>query len=1759
MDKSKIFLILFLFKITFQQEEISLSDSNPYKNSFKIEGTNQLFKVTASDIKNKYIQIKTNPQSNKALIYIKEGSSDEPDFSNHDYASIQLEKNIMYIPSLITKSENIFQINIICLNNCDFNIEISTKETMEINIGEQITFYSSNDSITDDITIRQKEPKGLLSINAIAGRYSEIKLSLNAYINNTKKEELYFNETLNGKGIMIKEYELSPDGSEIVYKGKIASIIDVYVIIDVRVISTPQLISPFGNSIYGFFQQIDFLRNGDCVEINNTIKANKFRVSAISDNNININIIKTLGSNPEKSYKFNSFVHNYFDIEQNYIDEGYKYICVKGESNSIINYIMQITDISDLTYSNYYVDPFINGFIYKDELKKNEIRQYRKLKYASRTSQETKYNVRLISGDIKVYIVYCDQFPNCKYSISDIESEMPISPYPINNFYSYGIYQLIGEKYTRGIQYLLYVVCNDIKDNICKYEVSFFDEDDSLLLQEDFKVSEYIYNETVFNYHININNDDVKEVIIYFHTFSGDITLDVNKEGIKKENRLFFGNVDLIKFSKNDQDLKGRYDLKVNASLNGYYNLYYQEIKNDEDYQKENVGSGITLIKNVEINKKKVLTFTHNLDNLNKSFVSQFYPINCKIRVHYKNEIIPQNGLFIQHELTSSDTYFKEKEIEYNISFVSLDESETYNNKLCYYYISSQEISDNKHVLIHQLFPINIKLNNKIQRMKFLYPHMPKEDEEEISISFNIPSQVPITSNIMINREEIDTIYFSKNKIYIIESSILSSNCQIGYECNIIIEVSSNSIEDLNKGINLEISIDSRDKNPSYLKKNLLKRDIVNVNEINYYITEISENEEGEILLNFDRGGGKLFGKIVKSDDKEDNPNWRKRINLPKENSKNLLQYDPFTKKLNYTKKDTKKCQDGCYLFIGVITKDIYQKQISSMFYSEYTIYIRHLNEDYKNEQIIEIPVNEYIFGTIEKVILDGYFDYYKFTVPYSTEKLIIEFQTQICTMYINLGEQLPKISSHDWMFVGENTINILNSEKKTKDGKYLPKDLINLTFYIAISTTQLDEIYTALYTFNIRAPTLKLNNIIQIHSDQNTICQINKDKDYCYFLLYFNSFECADNLFIHVLNTDVHEVELFGKKILIENFDKMDKSEIEKNLPKKDSPDLNFNSTSQFNKNYLYIDFTELSQKEYLLVSVYSPKKTNITFLNTLRTFVETTIPNPNTLQLFSVSSINPINLEIDKTNKYVFHIFSVEGTGKISFENKTNDNISNYYDIYGSRDSLVLLSNKDDNYLKITTEENLKVMFWNYITPELRHFTEIEFGTSGKIININNDFPMFFYTKVENEDSDINFNIFFKKIVMKNNSTDFKTVEDTFTISGYIITENYLIKMKKNHLINPIESEKIEGKYDGGTQKAKIYIKSSDIKKKETTDNCGKYLFFTLFKKGKTFFEKCEIEISNLPFTNSSSPINQYIDGMFLLNQSNNNIHYLKKERKNDKIMRIEFSTSSKEINFAFVKDINKDNLKKNTSLNFISQNYEGGKSIIYINSTELNGIYLSIFPKENQITSEKSSNYVFKYNSIKNDNYTINDIIADGNGKLNYNYISNSNELKITIPSLIENNTKKIIPAQYFIRIFKKEDLSKMTLLTTISFITETPVNLYQFSFIEKQKEISIKNIQIDCYYYITCIAKTENSELISYQSIDNPLDYNPQSNQKKSYYIYILVIIIIVLIIAFTIIFIRIKKEKDFLEEKINKLSRFGESKDDPLIENNDKYN
>ena len=259
----------------------------------------------------------------------------------------------------------------------------------------------------------------------------------------------------------------------------------------------------------------------------------------------------------------------------------------------------------------------------------------------------------------------------------------------------------------------------------------------------------------------------------------------------------------------------------------------------------------------------------------------------------------------------------------------------------------------------------------------------------------------------------------------------------------------------------------------------------------------------------------------------------------------------------------------------------------------------------------------------------------------------------------------------------------------------------------------------------------------------------------------------------------------------------------------------------------------------------------------------------------------------------------------------------------------------------------------------------------------------------------------------------------------------------------------------------------------------------------------------------------------------------------------MRIEFSTSSKEINFAFIKDINKVNKTENDTINFISQENQNGKSIFYINSSDIDGIYLSVFPKEKKIQKEISSNYVFKYNSYKNESIIINDILADDDGKLKYEYILNKNELKLTIPSLIEKKTKKKILAQYFIRIFKKETLSNMTKLDTISFITEEPFESYQFTS-KSEMTININNINSNQNYSISCIGKTEDGELISYKSFETNITIpqpKPSGEGNNNFIlIIILIVIILILITVFIFVFIKMKKDKDFLLQKINNLSQ-----------------
>ena len=88
----------------------------------------------------------------------------------------------------------------------------------------------------------------------------------------------------------------------------------------------------------------------------------------------------------------------------------------------------------------------------------------------------------------------------------------------------------------------------------------------------------------------------------------------------------------------------------------------------------------------------------------------------------------------------------------------------------------------------------------------------------------------------------------------------------------------------------------------NYLRKNILRNNIMNNTKIQYYYSDIYQNQKGEINLGFNRGEGKLLAKIIKND-YIDFINYFRGIEiLPNKKSKDLLIIIHIHKKFYFIK-----------------------------------------------------------------------------------------------------------------------------------------------------------------------------------------------------------------------------------------------------------------------------------------------------------------------------------------------------------------------------------------------------------------------------------------------------------------------------------------------------------------------------------------------------------------------------------------------------------------------------------------------------------------------------------------------------------------------------------------------------------------------------------------------------------------------------------------------------------------------------------------
>ena len=590
-------------------------------------------------------------------------------------------------------------------------------------------------------------------------------------------------------------------------------------------------------------------------------------------------------------------------------------------------------------------------------------------------------------------------------------------------------------------------------------------------------------------------------------------------------------------------------------------------------------------------------------------------------------------------------------------------------NKNCYFYVGGSESTGFRPTLIRENIPYLRTFNKKNYKGFFNLPF--PYVKGNLNIKINMFNSNFMNYSIYINDVFVEKgDFISSILIQIKENNLKVCDKINGCAITIILELID---KDKNPEVPIELIVSSDRKQPLILPKGVLRRTGINNNSTDYYYIEVEKDEEGEIILDFKRGNGFMFGTLIEKPNKYDK-NWRKNIKLPNSDNKEQF-YDPIIQKIKY-KGDAKKCSNGCILIIGVESKD--NKKAKSLLTSEYTIFARYIT-NYTNKTdissfAVNIPVNEYIVGSLSKNSAQGLLDSYIYQINDDVHDIEIEFKSKNATLYYSVNENnILKIINSTFSIDCKNNYvkKVLNITKKVQTKQSLK--LVVKSDNVGKNRVQ--------YLFRVN-PIYGSNNnlkLVEINSDKPVLCD-SKNKEYCYYYLpIINSYvKNKDKLILYAaVNLD--------NEIYVKFVDQNKIKNIKDNgiWPTKDKYDIQSGK-----EKYIKIDFKNetISKSNIILISLYNHVDTPITFYSVFKSKAESISPNPNSLQLVYLEPNEAKNIDISHFSKYLKHIniTKIKGNRKIKCDEneiKANETTSTIK----CEKNISIKSKSDDFILKI------------------------------------------------------------------------------------------------------------------------------------------------------------------------------------------------------------------------------------------------------------------------------------------------------------------------------------------------------------------------------------------------------------------------------------------------------------------------------------------
>ena len=898
------------------------------------------------------------------------------------------------------------------------------------------------------------------------------------------------------------------------------------------------------------------------------------------------------------------------------------------------------------------------------------------------------------------------------------------------------------------------------------------------------------------------------------------------------------------------------------------------------------------------LNDTNTKPFIFNGKGINNVLIVNFYSLSCNIELKsYKKQNILSlnlygNGISMRIRKNTSRTVniiIKEKMNLIN----GINKYE--NKKNCPMIINTIDIS-NLSLLVEENEPTILYFDkNYLKKISLSYKIKEVRKNTRfitLSFSFNNISEFNINIPDIINTtiSNSTTIHLGSKYLNNLKEDTLNINIeQFGnkYPCLLTFQIIEHE----------SIYILQRD----YINKGFIYSGHINT----YYYMEVFE-EEGEIILNNKRNSGKLLG-IIKNKEGINPYNIKEYIKKEKDNK---LEFNEHTQKLSFNSEDTKNCNKGCYLLVTYYNNG----RVSPSIGYEYTLLVRIRDVDDFGPQIINIPFNEYLFGTFEE---NSFFShYYSIFIPQGIKEIIMQIESNYVEGFIEKGKK--KIINFKKL---KNNLNLTEDKMIIKFSKDKLQDFIGKEISFSFKSKKFDENFFSFYIFRILI--LKENDtnlIYPLDSNIENICLPEKDKNkqdnyYCYALLSNNYNEFNNKFTISISNqNDNYNISVYEDYIK------------EKNISTK----------------YYISEVTKVKNLKSILFKFEfednKPKNILSTFSNE-KDLNYPQIYSPKLYTIFNASKLFNYNLN----NGNCFLIFElIYGRGIIFFDNyPTIDMNENFI----GKPITIQFSEVKNIYCKSNKEENfifyLKLKYIN----QKSNIKEINYDESLNELLFNIQFPIFYYIKYNNQDNiDINFRIINTKDI--NTTTNIK-------ISGYALNQDKLKRKLNGEFIEL--KEPIIGKYDKSFKNGLLQINETIINK--YFKNYG--MEYILIKIDADNYENficnsLSVEIIAMSKNNGSYliPVNQYIMGYISFNK----IIYLIKnnvmDKKTDII--IEFSPNNKDIKLIFNKSIGILTYKENIINGIQKYRINTNNKEIILNINHPQGI--------------SNGNYLFRYYFIE-----------------------------------------------------------------------------------------------------------------------------------------------------------------------------------------------